>query len=144
MRRVLIIAAAFITILPAGARAAPRPIARTLPAYGVNATEAVLTGFVLPHGRTATFRFQWGTTLRYGHIAPQYAPEEVIFPGDDKGSKVQESLVCLAENTTYHFRIVAYSHGVKAFGRDKTFRTRRSGHSLKGAYKDCPGDQPIR
>jgi hypothetical protein len=145
MRRALIVlAASFVMIAPAGARAAQSLNARTLPAYGVNATEAVLSGLVDPHGRAATFRFQWGTTRRYGHIAPEYAPEESIFPGDDKGAEVQESLVCLAQNTTYHFRVVAYSHGVKSFGRDKTFRTFRAHHSLKGVYGRCPKDEPIR
>ncbi len=100
--------------------ASPHVTVKTRSAYGVEETEALLAGFINPHGRTATFRFQWGTTTRYGHVT--YAPEEPVYPGY-KGEEVEEFIFDLKPGTVYHFRVIAYSHGRKFYGQDETFKT---------------------
>jgi hypothetical protein len=98
----------------------PPPHVRTLKAYGVNEAEAVLAGFVYPHGHLTRFWFQWGHTTSYGHVTE--VSEEVVNATEPKG--VEESLGDLLHpRTTYHFRIVAKNAGGKAYGGDKSFRT---------------------
>jgi hypothetical protein len=115
-------AATFVASASAGAggKGPPHLTVQTRPAYGVEETEALVDGFINPHGRTATFRFQWGKTKSYGQIS--YAPEEPIYPGF-KGEEVEEFIDGLKPGTVYHFRVVAYSHGFKFFGKDETFKT---------------------
>ena len=131
-------------LMSTGARAAPVLKAHTLPAYGVNASEAVLVGHIRTGWRTTGFRFQWGTTQDYGHFAPYFPPEEPIFPGNGEGDEVNADLVCLDPGTTYHFRIVAYSHGAKAFGGDKTFTTKTARGSSSRHQNQCPKQARFR
>jgi virginiamycin B lyase len=98
----------------------PHLTVKTRPAYGVEETEALLAGFINPHGQTATFRFQWGKTKRYGHVG--YAPEQPVYAGY-KGEEVEEFIDELKPGTIYHFRVIGYSHGKKFFGQDETFKT---------------------
>lgn len=102
----------------------PHVTVKTLPAYGVNEYGTLLNSRINPHGRTATYRFQWGRTKRYGHIAPEYSPEEPVYPGYE-GYEIEEVIEDLSPGTWYHFRAVAYSHGHKFFGQDRKFRTWR-------------------
>jgi hypothetical protein len=115
-------ATTFVASASAGAasEAPPHLTVQTRPAYGVEETEALVDGFINPHGRTATFRFQWGPSKRYGQVS--YAPEEPVYPGY-KGEEVEEFIDGLKPGTVYHFRVVAYSHGFKFFGQDETFKT---------------------
>ena len=101
----------------------PPPKAWTRSAYGVNATEAVLTGFINARGHNTVWRFKWGTTKAYGNIAPPGGIEEGF--SDGRPEQVAAILIGLDPRTTYHYRIVAYSHGKKTFGGDRTFTTKR-------------------
>lgn len=101
----------------------PLPKAWTTHAYGVNATEAVLAGFINARGHNTVWRFKWGKTRAYGHIAPPGGIEEGF--SNDQPEEVEAILIGLTPGTTYHYRIVAYSHGEKVFGGDKSFRTKR-------------------
>src|ERR1700759_5055632 len=120
------VAVAATSSASAGRRAEkpPHVFVKTLPAYGVDEYGAVLNSRINPHGSTATYRFQWGRTKSYGHIAPEYAPEEPVYPGYE-GYEIEEVIEGLRPGTVYHFRAVAYSHGQKFFGQDETFRTWR-------------------
>jgi len=111
----------------------PAPTARTLRPYGVNGTEAVLNGFINPHGLPATYRFKWGKTKAYGHLAPDEAPEMPVSPSDE-GEEIEEVVWGLCPRTTYHFEIVAYGPGGRTLGGDRTFRTSASEHPPK----KCP------
>jgi virginiamycin B lyase len=112
----------------------PVPTARTLRPYGVNGSEAVLNGFINPHGFPATYRFKWGKTKAYGHLAPDEAPEEPVSPSDT-GEEIEEVIWGLCPRTTYHFEIVAYGPGGRTFGGDRTFRTAASKHRPKRCPK---------
>jgi virginiamycin B lyase len=116
-----------------GAGEIPLPTARTLKPYGVNGTEAVLYGLINPHGYPATFRFKWGRTKKYGHLAPDESPEQPVSPFQE-GEEIEEIIGGLCPKTTYHFEIVAYGAGGTTFGGDRTFRTTASKHPPK----HCP------
>jgi hypothetical protein len=98
----------------------PHLTVKTRPAYGIEESEALLAGFINPHGRTATYRFQWGLTRKYGKVS--LFPEQPVYPGY-KGEEIEEFIDGLKPGTVYHFRIVGYSHGLKFFGQDRTFKT---------------------
>jgi hypothetical protein len=125
----------------APATSPPHVTARTLSAWA-ELGGAVLSGFVNTDGHVGTFWFQYGTTKRYGHAAPTERNEEPVAP-TLHGEVVEEAVDCLAPLTTYHFRVVGYSAGVKAFGRDRTFRTPRRA-VFQPEYGSCPGHKPIR
>jgi hypothetical protein len=119
---VIALAVAFVPSALAGAEAEEPPhlTVKTRPAYGVEESEALIAGFINPHGRTATYRFQWGPTKKYGTVS--LFPEEPLYPGF-KGEEIEEFTDGLRPDTVYHFRIVGYSHGLKFFGQDRTFKT---------------------
>lgn len=107
------------------AASSPRsgPRAWTTHAYGIRGTSAVLAGFINARGRYTTWYFKWGKTKAYGHIVPVGGIEEGF--SDSRPEEVEEAVFGLTPGTTYHYRIVAYSHGRKVFGGDKTFKTTR-------------------
>jgi hypothetical protein len=105
-------------------------VARTLRPYGVNGSSAVLNGFVNARGYPATYRFKWGKTKKYGHLAPDESPKEAVSP-DDEGEEIEEVIGGLCPKTTYHFEIVAYGPGGRTFGGDRTFRTTTAKHPPK-------------
>jgi hypothetical protein len=88
-------------------------------ADAVTAAAATLTGTVDPHGSTATYHFNYGTTSAYGTSTPT---------GDTAGGGVQSvtaSIAGLAPSTTYHFQVVAtdIATGVNTSSDDATFTT---------------------
>jgi streptogramin lyase len=110
----------FAAKTPLPAESPPHLTVKTRQAYGVEESEALLAGFINPHGSTATFRFQWGKSKKYGHIT--YAPEQPVYPGY-KGEEVEEFIDGLKPGTVYHFRLIGYSHSRRFFGQDETFKT---------------------
>jgi hypothetical protein len=99
------------------------PYVRTGFAYGVDATEAVLVGFVNARGSITTARFQFGRTKAYGSSFPPGQAEH--FYERDEPVGVEQAVDRLRPGTTYHFRLVATSAGGTRYGKDKTFRTLR-------------------
>jgi hypothetical protein len=90
----------------------------------VDSTSAVLAGFINARGYPTKWYFKWGETRAYGHIAPTGGLEEGF--SDSQPEEVEEGVSGLTPTTIYHYRIVAYDReGKKAFGGDKTFRTKR-------------------
>jgi virginiamycin B lyase len=118
----------------AGGVVPAKPVARTLRPYGVNGTSAIVDGFINARGYPATYRFKWGKTKRYGHLAPDESPEEPVSP-DQEGEEIEEVIGGLCPKTTYHFEIVAYGPGGRALGGDRTFRTTAAKHRPKRCSK---------
>lgn len=98
----------------------PPPKARTTEAYGVDGASAVLAGVINPRGQPTVYWFQWGLTKSYGNISPEWS-EEAWYGNEPR--EVEEALLDLRRNTTYHYRIVARNRSGKTFGGDRTFRT---------------------
>ncbi len=97
------------------------PGATTDPAATVTATDAQLTGRVVPQGATTSYRFEYGTSISYGQNAPASAGA-VVGPAVE-AEEVTASLDALQPNTTYHFRLVATNPGGTTPGADETFTT---------------------
>ena len=79
---------------------------------------ATVHGSVNPNGRPTSYYFQFGTTTRYGTRTNT----------GDAGSgrtrvQVSAALTGLRPNTTYHYRLVAFSTGGTTRGSDRTFKT---------------------
>jgi hypothetical protein len=95
------------------------PGAVTGEAWKVGATEFKVTGAVNPEGLATKYYFEYGTTASYGTKVP--------LSGEEVGSgtesvAVEKTLAGLKTNTTYHFRVVAYSNGGTSYGGDETFK----------------------
>jgi extracellular elastinolytic metalloproteinase len=94
------------------------PDATTAPATALATTSAKVKGAVHPHGRTTTYRFDYGTTTAYGASTPSYAAGSGNAPVD-----ASADLSSLAPATTYHARLVATSDGGTTYGADQAFAT---------------------
>jgi hypothetical protein len=93
---------------------------------------AKLTGSLTPDGTDAHYYFEYGTTEAYGSKSP-------ALPGTDAGTGGSEckppggakcspaaaatTIGSLAENTTYHYRLVAVNSIGTTHGSDRQFRT---------------------
>jgi uncharacterized protein YegP (UPF0339 family) len=85
----------------------------------VTATSATLNGTVNPDGTTITgCHFEYGETTSYGHSQPCAST-----PSGSSPVAVSAGITGLAENTTYHFRLVAANSGGSYAGSDVTFTT---------------------
>jgi streptogramin lyase len=95
------------------------PIATTKPATGITDTGATLNGTVNPEGGATKYYFQYGTTTSYGKTTT----EESAGSGT---SSLEESatITGLAEDTKYHFRIVATNGSETSYGSDQVFSTK--------------------
>ncbi len=84
----------------------------------VSVHSATLHGRVDPRSCAKGYRFQYGRTTAYGH-------QTTVHAGGNGTTylPVAATLGRLAPHTTYHYRIVAGSHGGIAAGRDRTFTT---------------------
>ncbi|HEX6456341.1 MAG TPA: hypothetical protein VF009_07460 [Solirubrobacterales bacterium] len=88
-------------------------------ATNVAATSATFNGTVNPNGTTITdCHFDYGTTTAYGEEAPCAST-----PSGSSPVPVSADVTGLAENTTYHFRLVAAYSGGSDPGSDETFTT---------------------
>jgi hypothetical protein len=82
-------------------------------------TGGVVTGTVVPGAFDLTYRFEYGTSRRYGR---RTTPGRL--PADASSRRVRRALRNLKPCTTYHYRlIVVLPSGRRVLGRDRTFRT---------------------
>jgi YD repeat-containing protein len=98
----------------------PAPAVKTNPATQLGPASATLNGAVNPHGLTASYRFQFGKTRRYGHFTPVRSAGAGKLPVD-----VAASLGHLDPGTTYHFRLIATTPAGTSAGADLTFETKQ-------------------
>jgi hypothetical protein len=94
------------------------PSSATGSAEVVNETEAILRGVVYPNRSDTHYYFEYGTSEKYGSIAP-------ALPGGDAGAGPGEVAVSvriggLYEGTTYYYRLVAVSAGGESHGEPET------------------------
>ena len=96
------------------------PTAATEAATEVKAEEATLNARVNPERASTSYQFEYGTSVSYGSTAP--ASPAVLGSGNE-AVEVSEALSSLAENTTYHYRVVAENEVGVTYGEDETFET---------------------
>jgi hypothetical protein len=109
------------------------PKAWTGEAFGIRATEAVLTGYINPGNLRTEYRFQYGLSKRYGTLAPKIVEEVLV---GSRKLEVEAAVDCLKPKTTYHFRIFATSQLGKVYGKDATFKTKRGTGSAPSGFCD--------
>lgn len=100
---------------------AAEPQAITGNASDLSGVSANLNGTVYTNGQATDYYFQYGTTTAYG------TDTTTVSTATD--ASVTTPLTGLAENTTYHFRLVAENSEGTSFGADQTFTTSTSAPS---------------
>jgi len=107
----------------------PAPSATTGGA-SVSGGSATLNGSVNPNGLGTSFYFEFGTTADYG----QQTPPRSAGSGTSAVS-VSAALSGLAENATYHYRLVAVGPGgALSIGADRTFTTAGAAGTRLGLF----------
>lgn len=112
--------------------APPPPTAPSATTGGaaVNGASATLSGSVNPNGVTTSYYFEFGTSTAYG----QQTPLRSAGAGSAAVS-VTGALSGLAENATYHYRLVAAGpNGAISIGADRTFTTAGANTTRLGLY----------
>ncbi len=94
------------------------PLAETTAPKAVGYDDATLNGTIDPHGTKTGYYFEYGTSQSYG----EHTAEVTVGSGTSDVRAVQ-SVDYLAENTTYHFRVVATTIYGTTYGADQTFST---------------------
>ena len=89
------------------------PGVETLPASGIDPTNGVLNGIVVPNGANATAWFQYGMTTNYGSLTATTSVTNPVIVSDSIGG--------LSVGVTYHYRLVASNHVGTVAGADSTF-----------------------
>jgi hypothetical protein len=98
------------------------PGVTTEAASAVKAASATLNATINPKGLSTTYQFEYGTTTEYGSTAPV----NPTFAGaGSKDVSVAQPLGGLAEETLYHYRVVAENSAGTSYGEDRTFATLR-------------------
>jgi hypothetical protein len=105
-----------MALTPAVASAA-RPAAVTGTPTEITSTSATLTGTVTPNGSTTDYAFVYGTTRYTAHTAL------VSLGSGNDPIAVTAHVDGLTPATTYHARLVAFSHEGLAIGDDAAFAT---------------------
>jgi hypothetical protein len=114
----VVVALATLAATAAGALAATAPSASTGRASAVTPQTATVNGRVNPHGAPTAFYFQFGQTTRYGK---RTSTGDAGSGGSSRA--VSAPLAGLRPNTTYHYRLVAFSSRGTARGGDRKFKT---------------------
>jgi hypothetical protein len=96
------------------------PGVTTSAATGITAHGATLNGTIAPHGLVTKYQFEYGTTTSYGSKVP-VSPAEV--KPESESISVEQGVSGLAEETIYHYRLVAENALGSSAGEDKTFTT---------------------
>ena len=101
---------------PHAAPRPPRPVIERLGVGGatiggVSGDTIRLGGIIYNHGTPAHWRFEWGLTRSYGHIARRIGGEGV------GNRQYVEAEFPANLNTTYYFRLVAFNSAGEAFSR---------------------------
>lgn len=100
----------------------PLPTPLTLPAVVSGDTEATLRGSVNPEGEPLTgCSFEYGLSSGYGDSAPCAESPETI--NGNVATPVHLDVSGLAEETTYHYRLVADNANGQEVSEDRTFKT---------------------
>ena len=94
------------------------PAAGTGTAKNISDTAATLTGTVDPHGAPTSYYFDYGTTTKYGARTPNTSAGS-----GSKAVSVTANVSGLKPQTTYHYRIVAFSTAGSTTGSDRSFKT---------------------
>jgi hypothetical protein len=96
----------------------PEPLVETDAPEAVSYEVAALRGTIDPRGAEINYYFEYGTTEAYGeHTA------ELTAGSGTTGEQEKQSVSGLAEDSTYHFRIVAKNSYGTTYGSDRTFST---------------------
>jgi hypothetical protein len=103
-------------LVASNAALAAAPTATTQAATSITTTSAQLNSYVNPNGLSTTIYFQYGLTTSYGSSTSLGG---IGTTAGNYGFTVSS----LTPNTTYHFRIVAYSSDGYGYGSDMTFTT---------------------
>ncbi|CAB4914274.1 unannotated protein [freshwater metagenome] len=115
--------AAIVAVVPAASQAATpvtKPSVTTGLAGSITPESATLTGAVDPGGAPTNYRFEFGTTTKYGLKTARASAGFGVSPVAATGG-----LGGLKSATTYHYRIVASNRKGTVRGKDRTFRTPR-------------------
>jgi Fibronectin type III domain len=109
------------------------PAASTGSARDVTTTGARLTASVDPNSHPTTYRFEYGTTTRYGKQTGSAS-------AGSGASAVSASanVSGLQPHTRYHYRVVATSAAGTVRGRDRTFTTLRNPRGLTASASPNP------
>jgi hypothetical protein len=110
----------------------PATIAITRPATRIGCVSARLGGRLRAGATAAGYRFQFGTTTRYGQ---RTAAAQIARGG--RSVAVNAQATRLRSGTTYHYRLVVTRRGrATSFGADRSFRTT--------GVRACSTDAPAR
>jgi hypothetical protein len=94
------------------------PLAETTAPEAVGYDDATLNGTIDPRGTKTSYHFEYGTGQTYGaHTA------EVTVGSGTSDVQAMQSVDYLAEDATYHFRVVATTSYGTTYGADQTFST---------------------
>lgn len=112
---------------PASAPYGLKPIAVDL----IRSYKAEFHAGLIAGGAATTYHFEYGTTASYGQSTPDVAAPFSFFP-----ITMNEELVGLQPNTTYHVRLVAENAVGTTYGADRVFKT----YAVPGATIEasCP------
>lgn len=94
------------------------PLVTTSPASAIGPHGATLNGVLTSEARDTHYRFQYGTTAKYGKTTA-----EVDAGAEAEGVPVAATIGGLVSGTTYHYRLVATNSVNTSFGADATFKT---------------------
>jgi len=104
----------------------------TLDATDVGTNSAKLNGSLDPGGNPTRYYFEHGIDTNYGQTTP------VKNAGSGTGQiGVSEDINSLANNTTYHYRLVSQNNNSQAFGNDMVFKTGSSENNGSGSGSGC-------
>jgi hypothetical protein len=112
---------AVVAVAPAASHAATtttKPSASTGLAGSITPESATLTGAVDPGGLKTNYRFEYGTTTKYGKRTDRAAAGAGVSP-----VAATAGATALKSGTRYHYRIVASNAKGTVRGRDRTFKT---------------------
>lgn len=106
------------------------PLAETTAPEAVGYEDATLSGTIDPRGKKTSYHFEYGTSPTYGaHTA------EVTAGSGTSDVQTVQSVHRLAEDTTYHFRVLATTLFGTTYGADRTFTT--------GVKPPVPPEPPV-
>jgi hypothetical protein len=117
--RVVLFDKADIYEITAGGSTVSAPLASTNAATSITSGSATVSGLVTPNGAETDWRFEYGTTLSYGSLAP--VPDGSVPSGG--AAQVAATLTGLSNNTTYNFRLHAENSAGTANSSNRTFMT---------------------
>jgi hypothetical protein len=99
------------------------PLATTLAASAISATNATLNATVIPNGASTAVYFQWGATTNYGNLTAS----NTLSANLNTAQAVSALIGSLLPGTTNHFRVVASNSSGTSDGLDLTIVTPPTG-----------------